>query len=130
MNTPGPKTIIRLRRGAIFSDTINLFMAQRFESGRLAFPQPLTLTIIEPSQAIPEEHPLVSFDPTEAQHLMDELWYLGIRPTEGHGSTGQLAATEKHLDHVTHLLSDAFKTVQNVVNASLVTQHQLPVPRS
>lgn len=127
MNTTTPKTILRLRRGTIFSDTFSLFMAHRFEDGRIALPQPMILTVIEPTQAIPKENPLVSFDSPEAQRLMDDLWNLGIRPTEGHGSTGQLAATEKHLDHVTHLLADAFKTVQNVVNASIVTQHQLPV---
>jgi hypothetical protein len=62
---------------------------------------------------------------------MDELWHLGIRPTEGHGSTGQLAATEKHLNHLERLLDQSFTTVQNVVNASLVTQHQIPLtPKS
>lgn len=127
MSTTTPRTIIRLRRGAIFSDTISLFMAQRFEDGRIALPQPMMLTIIDPTQAIPEENPLVSFDPTEAQRLMDDLWNLGIRPTEGHGSTGQLAATEKHLNHLERLLDQSFTTVLNVVNASIVTQHQLPV---
>lgn len=31
------------------------------------------------------------------QNLMDELWRAGLRPTEGSGSAGSLAATEKHL---------------------------------
>jgi hypothetical protein len=128
MNALSPKTIIRLHHGAIFDDQIQLFMAQRFDDGRIAVAMPLTMKIIDPSEFVPSDLPLFSFDPTTAQHLMDELWNLGIRPTEGHGSTGQLAATEKHLDHVSTLLSDAFKTVQNVVNASLVTQHQIPLP--
>jgi hypothetical protein len=44
-----------------------------------------------------------TFDPTvtlrieEAQQLMDELWKCGVRPTEGSGSAGSLAATERHL---------------------------------
>ncbi|EKD22450.1 MAG: hypothetical protein ACD_86C00003G0013 [uncultured bacterium] len=33
----------------------------------------------------------------QAQQLMDELWQCGLRPTEGTGSAGSLAATEKHL---------------------------------
>lgn len=41
--------------------------------------------------------PFVTLCPTEAQQLMDELWRCGIRPVEGHGSVGQLAATENHL---------------------------------
>lgn len=35
--------------------------------------------------------------PTEAQELMDNLWRCGFRPTEGKGSAGQLAATDRHL---------------------------------
>ena len=44
------------------------------------------------------------FEPTfrlqdgEAQQFMDELWSQGVRPSNGAGSTGQLAATEKHLE--------------------------------
>jgi hypothetical protein len=32
-----------------------------------------------------------------AQTLMDDLWSSGLRPTEGSGSAGALAATERHL---------------------------------
>ena len=32
-----------------------------------------------------------------AQMLMDELWRVGLRPSEGSGSAGSLAATERHL---------------------------------
>lgn len=32
-----------------------------------------------------------------AQRLMDELWHVGLRPSEGSGSAGSLAATERHL---------------------------------
>jgi hypothetical protein len=34
----------------------------------------------------------------EAQQLIDELWRTGMRPTEGAGSAGQLASTERHLE--------------------------------
>ena len=33
----------------------------------------------------------------QAQELMDELWQCGLRPSEGTGSAGSLAATERHL---------------------------------
>lgn len=33
-----------------------------------------------------------------AQLLMDNLWEVGIRPSEGSGSAGSLAATQKHLN--------------------------------
>lgn len=41
-----------------------------------------------PSFTIPNE---------TAQLLMDDLWHCGLRPTEGTGSAGSLAATERHL---------------------------------
>ena len=41
--------------------------------------------------------PVATMTPTEAQELMDNLWRCGFRPTEGKGSAGQLAATDRHL---------------------------------
>jgi len=38
-----------------------------------------------------------------AQNLMDELWKCGLRPTEGKGSAGSLAATERHLEDMRRL---------------------------
>lgn len=40
---------------------------------------------------------------TAAQQLMDDLWAAGLRPTEGAGSAGALAATQKHLDDMRKL---------------------------
>lgn len=42
-----------------------------------------------------------------AQALMDQLWTCGLRPTEGAGSAGSLAATERHLEDMRSLV---FKT--------------------
>jgi len=39
-----------------------------------------------------------------AQLLIDELWNCGIRPTEGSGSAGALAATQRHLDDMRALV--------------------------
>lgn len=43
---------------------------------------------------------------SEAQKLMDDLWNAGIRPSDGTGSTGQLAATEAHLQDMRRLVFD------------------------
>lgn len=45
--------------------------------------------------AEPESAFKLSMD--ESQTLMDDLWACGLRPTEGTGSAGSLAATERHL---------------------------------
>lgn len=44
-----------------------------------------------------------------AQQLMDELWQCGLRPTEGTGSAGSLAATERHLSDMQKI---AFKLLR------------------
>jgi hypothetical protein len=41
--------------------------------------------------------PLITLRIQQAQQLMDELWQCGLRPTEGTGSAGSLAATQAHL---------------------------------
>jgi hypothetical protein len=58
--------------------------------------------IAKPVQFIEHEDgylfdPVLTLDGEEAQQLIDELWRCGLRPTEGAGSAGSLAATEKHL---------------------------------
>jgi len=47
--------------------------------------------------------PMLSLGIHEAQKLMDELWTCGLRPSEGTGSAGSLAATERHLKDMQHI---------------------------
>ena len=44
-----------------------------------------------------------------AQLLMDELWACGLRPSEGTGSAGSLAATERHLKDMKTIAFHALK---------------------
>lgn len=39
---------------------------------------------------------------------MDQLWNCGLRPTEGSGSAGSLAATQRHLEDMRKI---AFNTL-------------------
>lgn len=41
--------------------------------------------------------PMMRLEIQTAQQLIDELWQCGLRPSEGTGSAGSLAATERHL---------------------------------
>ena len=45
-----------------------------------------------------------SLDMQVAQSLMDQLWACGVRPTEGRGSAGALAATQQHLEDMRRLV--------------------------
>lgn len=47
--------------------------------------------------------PSFKLHPEQAQALMDQLWTCGLRPSEGSGSAGSLAATERHLEDMRKL---------------------------
>jgi hypothetical protein len=53
--------------------------------------------------------PVATLDTDQAQHLMDELWTCGIRPTEGTGSAGSMAATERHLKDMRAIVGGLLK---------------------
>lgn len=42
--------------------------------------------------------PTISLNDHDAQELIDQLYHCGLRPTEGRGSSGQLKATQDHLN--------------------------------
>jgi len=52
---------------------------------------------------------LATLLPEDAQSMMDNLWELGFRPTEGKGSAGSLAATERHLEDMRTLVFNLLK---------------------
>jgi hypothetical protein len=56
----------------------------------------------------------------EAQALMDRLWKAGLRPTEGSGSAGALAATQDHLKDMQKLVfetGDPRHTAREIMDA-------------
>jgi len=50
------------------------------------------------------KEPSFHLDNDAAQVLMDDLWNSGLRPTEGTGSAGALAATQRHLEDMRTLV--------------------------
>ena len=57
--------------------------------------------------------PSVHIENKEAQVLIDDLWAAGYRPTEGTGSAGSLAATERHLADMRKLVfEDLYQKVE------------------
>lgn len=52
--------------------------------------------------------PTCVLDQDRAQQLMDGLWVAGLRPSEGTGSAGALAATQAHLKDLQRLVFDIF----------------------
>ena len=57
---------------------------------------------IKPNEVL---RPTIRLQDQDAQDLMDDLWQCGIRPTEGTGSAGSLAATEGHLQDMRKIVA-------------------------
>ena len=75
-----------------------------FGDHKWAVARPAILETVEEGTV---EQPMLEVPLEAAQGLMDELWRVGLRPTEGSGSAGSLAATERHLADMRALV---FKT--------------------
>lgn len=53
--------------------------------------------------------PMTIINDTAAQQLIDDLWQCGLRPSEGTGSAGALAAVEKHLADMRKIVGSKLK---------------------
>ena len=78
-----------------WSNAISLHMHQKLPDGSVYRAHNLEYTQIKDDALAPL--PLMSISTADAQQLMDELWRVGLRPSEGSGSAGSLKATENHL---------------------------------
>jgi len=109
MNTHGTKMDIFCGREPFWRDVRFWIRRVEFQPGinRVWYALPLTLKEILPADEGIEQPPTFSLRDEQAQNLIDELWRVGFRPSEGSGSAGSLAATERHLADMRHLV---FKT--------------------
>ncbi len=108
MNTCFKRTDVRVRREPFLMNQLDilLYMVEQKDGVRSAArANPITFTNLNPADDITvRPEPTFSLEPEAAQQLMDELWRAGLRPTEGSGSTGQLASTLKHLEDMRSLV--------------------------
>jgi hypothetical protein len=81
-----------------FGRGVRIYLEQETGNDTVARAGPVRLAVFPASYAeTVQVDPLMEVDLTSAQQLMDELWHCGLRPSEGTGSAGSLAATERHL---------------------------------
>jgi hypothetical protein len=83
------------------------FGALTDEAGRrtYAVAEPVKFRATTEDEAIfTSPSPTFAITESDAQQFMDELWRLGIRPTDGTGSVGQLAAVHAHLEDMRTLV--------------------------
>jgi hypothetical protein len=77
-------------------------LASKHEGNQVFSAGSLVWTRLEEGAAFSE--PTMKLKNHVAQQLMDELWRCGLRPSEGTGSAGSLAATERHLKDLQRLV--------------------------
>lgn len=77
-----------------WNDGISVYMRQCTVGAGAHMAEPVTMVKLEPGD---RARPMLALGIQQGQQLMDELWQCGLRPTEGTGSAGSLAATERHL---------------------------------
>lgn len=87
----GPRVVAE--RVAFSRNNVALLLLED-RGGRRFAPRPLELVEVPEGESA---EPTVTLSATAAQELMDDLWRCGLRPSEGAGSAGALAATERHL---------------------------------
>lgn len=104
MNAPSHFRVFA-RREAFFGDEIAVTIGKRAERG-WAVMVPEQWEVHDDAGA--EIRPTMRINRDCAQAIVDELWALGIRPTEGTGSAGSLAATERHLADMRVLVAKGF----------------------
>lgn len=96
-----------MARREYWNDGISIYMRQRTVGQGALIAQKVKMEKLENNA--PAE-PMLRLSVHEAQQLIDELWQCGLRPTEGAGSAGAMAATQKHLEDMRTLV---FKQLEN-----------------
>lgn len=95
--------ILRLRayKQGILTDTIGFCLFEKHDEGYFTVVA-MDIEMHKLGEGV-EPEPSFSLSLDACQVLIDSLWDVGIRPTEGKGSAGQLKATEYHLEDMRKL---------------------------
>lgn len=106
----------RATREFLFCDGITLRLFSKFNVNAKATPNndfaialPVEFKTLTEEERGMEVPPWLTLPVHVAQELMDELWHCGLRPTEGTGSAGSLAATQRHLEDMKTVAFHALK---------------------
>lgn len=102
-------TMIFRAQREFWNAAISMHIASRDEAGRVQVCEQMTLSPPLASDFAAPFEPALRLRVEEAQALMDELWGVGLRPSEGTGSAGSLAATERHLKDMQRIAMSLLK---------------------
>ncbi len=97
-----------------FKGAIELTAITRIDHDRIAVGLPITMKEQLSDASI--LGPTITLQMEQAQSLIDELWRCGLRPSEGTGSAGMLAATERHLKDMQKITFASLDNIGKKVN--------------
>lgn len=92
---PKMKFIIGRDEMNCWGNNFSVRIGAKMRDDRYAIAQPVQFEV--PKEDAMMSSPALMLSRDDLQSLMDELWHVGVRPSEGSGSAGSLAATERHL---------------------------------
>lgn len=107
MNTHGRKLEVYCNRESALWNTVAFWLKETHWSPdrtTVAIGLPITFRQVTSADEGMMQPATFALGDEQAQQFMDELWRVGFRPTEGSGSAGSLAATERHLQDMRALV--------------------------
>ena len=100
---PGGKRLWAERRE--WSNSVDFILFEK-HANTVAHSTHIEMHIPSPEEDGMRIDPTFSMKSDEVQELMDNLWRIGFRPSEGTGSAGALLATQKHLEDMRKIAFD------------------------
>ena len=88
-------------------DSVDVLIYEENDGARWVTRAEFTVERLQEGQVVGE--PTFTLEAHTGQELMDALWDCGLRPSEGSGSAGQLAATQKHLEDMRLIALQGFR---------------------
>lgn len=86
-----------------------LVFSENKDGSRISIARPQDLVLQELESGHHATQATLTLTQKHAQALMDNLWNCGLRPSEGTGSAGSLAATERHLKDMQEITMELLK---------------------
>ncbi len=97
-------TLDRPQGGLARHPVVQFWLFEHFDGGRVSAVEPLTM--VDVPEGAEDLEPAFCLSTEASQQLIDRLWDVGFRPSEGTGSAGAMAATERHLKDLQRLVFD------------------------
>ena len=81
-------------RPALYAFGLDFCMYSKIPEGQTFVAETVNMKVVEQGSLV---EPLFNLDSDEAQALMDAMWNVGVRPSNGEGNVGMIGAMKEHL---------------------------------